>query len=185
MEEGEKVVDPEVGVDKKPEGDDTSIETEDETAEAAKTVYAELEETKEKHLRLYAEFENYKKRAQKDKEELIKYSNESLIYEILSAIDSLEMTLKHSAEKSSDSQSLIKGVENTLKELSRILGNFGLVAIAASGKPFDPMYHHAMSQVEKEDIESNTIVEEFRKGYLYNEKVLRASLVAVSKKAVS
>jgi molecular chaperone GrpE len=166
---------------KKPEEIGISLEIEDKTAEAVESIQAELADTKDKYLRLYAEFENYKKKVQKDREELIKYSNESLVYELLPALDNLEMALKHSAEK--NSESLIKGVENTLRELNRILEKFGVKFVEAVGKPFDPAYHHAMSQVEREDVENNTVVEEFRKGYLYNEKVLRPSLVVVSKKS--
>lgn len=172
MEEAEK--NKEIGV---------SAEIEDKTAEIVESMQAELAEAKDKYLRLYAEFENYKKKVQKDKEDLVKYSNESLIYELLPALDNLEMALKHSAE--ANSESLIKGVENTLREFVRILEKFGLKSIDALGKPFDPAYHHAMSQVERDDVEGNMVVEEFRKGYLYNEKVLRPSLVAVSKKVVN
>jgi molecular chaperone GrpE len=159
-----------------------SKELEDKRIEAVEAIQAELEESNDKYLRLYAEFENYKRKVQKDKEDLIKYSNESLIYELLPALDNLEMALKHSAEKNSDSQSFIQGVENTLRELTRTLEKFGLTAIEALGKHFDPAYYHAMSQVEREDLEDNIVVEEFRKGYLYRDKVLRPSLVAVSKK---
>lgn len=168
---------------KKTEEIGVSPEVEDKTAEVVESIQTELAETKDKYLRLYAEFENYKKKVQKDREDLIKYSNESLVYELLPALDHLEMALKHSGDK--NSESLVKGVENTFRELNRILEKFGLKAIEASGKPFDPAYHHAMSQVERDDVESNTVVEEFRKGYLYNEKVLRPSLVAVSKKGSS
>jgi molecular chaperone GrpE len=144
---------------------------------------SELNDAKDKYLRLYAEFENYKKKVQKDKEELIKYSNESFIHELLPVIDHLEMALKHSAGGNSDSlQALAKGVENTLREFGRTLEKFGVKAIEVLNKPFDPEYHHAMSQVERDDVGENIVVEEFRKGYLYREKVLRPSLVAVSKK---
>lgn len=149
------------------------IETEEAIEEKAR-------EINEKYLRLYADFENYKKKVQKDKEELIKYSNESIIYELLPVIDSLEMALVH-AEKGDDFRSLAQGVENTLRELKRTLEKFGLTVIEAQGKPFDPSYHHAMSQVERQDVENNIVIEEFRKGYIYKEKVLRPSLVIVSK----
>jgi len=165
---------------KKTEEIGVSAEIEDKAAEAAEAIQTELADIKDKYLRLYAEFENYKKKVQKDREELIKYSNESLVYELLPALDNLEMALKHSSE--ANLESLIKGVENTFREFVRILEKFGLKSIDALGKPFDPAYHHAMSQVQKDDVESNTVVEEFRKGYLYNEKVLRPSLVAVSKR---
>ncbi|MBI5212507.1 MAG: nucleotide exchange factor GrpE [Nitrospirae bacterium] len=164
----------------KPEGPGVSIEVEDKPAEAVESIQAELADAKDKYLRLYAEFENYKKKVQKDKEELIKYSNESLMYEILPALDNLEMALKHS--EGENSEPLAKGVENTLREMNRVLEKFGLAAIEAMGRPFDPAYHHAMSQIERDDVDNNTVVEELRKGYIYNEKVLRPSLVSVSKK---
>lgn len=158
-----------------------STELEDKTAEAVETIQAELEEIKDKYLRLYADFDNYRKKIQKDKEDLVKYANESLIYELLPAIDSLEMALKHTPEGGPEAvQSLKQGVENTLREMVRTLEKFGVKAIEALNKPFDPAYHHAMSQVERNDVESNTVVEEFRKGYLYKDKVLRPSMVAVS-----
>lgn len=163
---------------KKTEEIGVSLEVEDKTPEVVEALQAELEETKDKYLRLYAEFENYRKKVQKDKEELAKYSNEKLISELLPIIDNLEMALKHTDEK----ESLIKGVENTLREMLRILQKFGLSPIESVGKPFDPVYHHAMVQVERGDLEINTVVEELRKGYIFNDKVIRPSLVAVSKK---
>lgn len=160
-----------------------STEIEDKRTEAAEALRAELDEAKDRYLRLYAEFDNYKKKVQKDREELINYSNESLVYELLPVMDSLEMALKHASEGNSEAfQALTKGVENTLREMIRTLEKSGLVSIEASGKPFDPAYHHAMTQVERSDSEGNMIVEEYRKGYLYKDKVLRPSLVAVSKK---
>ncbi|MFQ3574123.1 MAG: nucleotide exchange factor GrpE [Thermodesulfovibrionales bacterium] len=143
----------------------------------------EIEEMKEKYLRLYAEFENYKKKIQKDKEELIKYSNEALIYELLPIVDSIEMAIKHSLEAQTEGvNALRQGVENTLREIFRTLEKFGVQPIEAKDKPFDPNLHHAMSQIQREDLEENTVVEEFRKGYMLKDKVIRPSLVVVSKK---
>jgi molecular chaperone GrpE len=143
---------------------------------------AELQEMNNKYLRLYAEFENYKKRVNKDKEELVKYGNESLLYELLPVIDNLEMALMHTSNNVSSG--LVQGVEITLKELQKILEKFGLIAIEANNKPFDPLVHHAMTQNERDDIDEKIVVEEFRKGYMLRDKVLRPSLVAVSKKPV-
>ncbi len=93
------------------------------------------------------------------------------------------MALKHAAEGGTETaDSLAQGVENTLREMNRTLEKFGITAIEALNKQFDPAYHHAMSQIERSDLESNTVTDEFRKGYLYKDKVLRPSLVAVSKK---
>lgn len=140
----------------------------------------ELQSMNDKYVRLYAEFENYKKRVQKDKAELVKYGNESLLYELLPVVDNLEMALQHSSD--AVSSGIVQGVEITLKELRRVLEKFGLTEIEAEGKLFDPAVHHAMSHVERDDIDENTVVEEYRKGYKLQDKVLRPSFVAVSKK---
>jgi len=140
----------------------------------------ELEEMSEKYLRLYAEFDNYKKRVNKDKEELLKYGQESILYELLTVIDNLDLALKHASDEVSTG--LIQGVEITYKELMKTLEKFGLTRVEAEGKTFDPSVHHAMSQVENGELEENIVVEEYRKGFMLKDKVLRPSLVAVSKK---
>jgi molecular chaperone GrpE len=155
-----------------------SPETERPKKEEGPSPEEELAELRDKYLRLYAEFENYKRRVQKDKDELVKYCNESIFYEILPVIDNLELALSHATDDVSEG--LVKGVEITLREFRRITEKFGLVPIEAEGKPFDPAVHHAMSQVDKADVEDKTVVEEFRKGYMLGDKVLRPSLVAVS-----
>lgn len=144
-----------------------------ETGEAA-----ELTELKDKYLRIYAEFENYKKRVAKDREELIKFSNESLIFELLTSLDNLEIAIQHAEDGSAEG--LVEGVRNTLRGFYRTLEKFGLRHIEAEGRPFDPEVHHAISQVERDDIDEKMVVEELRKGFMYNDRVLRASLVSVS-----
>jgi molecular chaperone GrpE len=151
--------------------------------EELKRLHAELREMNDKYLRLYAEFENYKKRVNKDKEELVKYGNENLLYDLLPVIDNLEMALQHASNDVSSG--LVQGVEITLKELRKALEKFGLTPINALGMPFDPLVHHAMTQVERDDVDEKTITEEYRKGYRLRDKVLRPSLVAVSKKTLS
>ncbi len=139
----------------------------------------ELEDMKDKYMRLYAEFENYKRMAAREREEIIKYSNEALINNLIPSIDNLEMALKHAENTNSG---LLDGVRLTLKEILRALEKAGLTPIDSYMKPFDPLYHEAMSMVEREDLDEMTVVEEYRKGYIYKDKVLRPSLVAVSKK---
>lgn len=141
-----------------------------------------LSEEKNKYLRLYADFENYKKVSTRSREELMKYASEGLMKDILTVIDHLELSLQHSSDDNADLASLVEGVDLTLKELKNVLIKHGLTAISASGKPFDPSIHHALSQIETADADENTVVEEFRKGYMLKERVLRASLVGVAKK---
>lgn len=140
----------------------------------------EIKAMNDKYLRLYAEFENYKKKVQKDKEELVKYANEKFIFELLPVLDSLEMAVEHARNEKNGG--IVQGVDNTLKEFLRTLNKFGLTPIEAMDKPFDPSVHHAMSVVERGDVEENRVVEVFRKGYMLRDKVIRAPLVGVSKK---
>lgn len=143
----------------------------------------EVKELNDKYLRLYAEFDNYRKRVGREKEELSKFGNESLLYDLLPVIDSLQLALKHGSDD--PNTGLLQGVEITLKEFQRVLEKFGVKRIEAAGKPFDPSVHHAMVQVEREDLDEKMIAEELRAGYLYRDKVLRPSLVAVSTKPAS
>lgn len=143
----------------------------------------EYTELREKYLRLYADFENYRKVVSREKQDLIKYSNEELLSELLSVIDHLELALQHATEQENKQVSaLAEGVEMTLKELKTVLEKFGLVTIESLGKPFDPHVHHAMSQVETNEADENCVVTEFRKGYMLKDRVLRPSFVGVSKK---
>lgn len=140
----------------------------------------ELRELNDKYLRLYAEFDNYRKRVNREKDDMRRYANESLLYELLPVIDNLELALKHGV--CDPKTGLVQGVEITRKEFMRVLEKFGLRRIESEGKSFDPALHHAMAQVEREDMDEKMVAEELRPGYLYHEKVLRPSLVAVSVK---
>lgn len=149
-------------------------------AEAA-SPEAELKELNDKYVRLYAEYENYRKKAAKDREELAKYVREELIYDLLPSLDHLEIALQHAAEDE-NSVGLKQGVEMTLRELYRILEKYGLKPIEALGQSFDPEYHHAVSQVETDEVEDKTVVEVLRKGYIFGDKVIRAAMVSVARR---
>ena len=141
----------------------------------------EADEARDEYLRLYAEFDNYKKRAVRDKAELARYANESIISELLTSVDNLEIALKH-ADKEETNKAFLDGVEMTLRELYRTFEKFGVTPIKAEGEPFDPEFHHAVAHLERDDMDENMVVVELRKGFIYNDKVLRASMVSVSKK---
>ncbi len=140
-----------------------------------------LSELNDKYLRLYADFENYKKFAAKNRGELLQYSNENIMNDLLTVIDHLELALQHASGDTGKS-SLAEGVEMTLKELTSILNKHGLSYINTIDEPFDPNLHQAMSQIETEEVDENRVIKEFRKGYMFKDRVLRASLVEVSKK---
>jgi molecular chaperone GrpE len=170
-------------VNSAPDETETVIEEEDdlEVNEEEEETPESLSELNDKYLRLYANFENYKKFAAKNRGELLQYANETILSDLLTVIDHLELALQHASEDTGTS-SLAEGVEMTLKELTSILNKHGLSYIKTTDEPFDPNLHQAMSQVETEEVDENIVVKEFRKGYMYNGRVLRASLVEVSKK---
>lgn len=140
----------------------------------------EAKESLDRLLRVAADFENYKKRAAKEKEEWTKFANEELIKSILPFIDNLERAVNH-AEKVADTGVLIEGIRLTLKEIHKTLNRFGLTSFDSVGQLFDPERHEAMLMVETDQHEPNRVVEEFQRGYLLNERLLRPATVSVSK----
>jgi len=157
---------------------------EDKEVEDLKRKIEEKEkEVKEQHdrlLRVAADFENFKKRAAREKEEWIKFANEDLMKSILPFVDNLERAVNH-AEKVVDTGVMIEGVRLTLQQLLQTLNKFGLSPFESVGKPFDPAMHEAMLVVETDQVEPNLVVEEFQKGYLLSDRLLRPATVSVSK----
>lgn len=140
----------------------------------------ESEENYDRLLRTAADFENYKKRAAREKEDWTKFANEDLIKSILPFVDNLERAVNH-AQKIADTGVLVEGVRLTLQQLLQALNKFGLSSFESIGKPFDPTMHEAMLVVETDKHEPNQVMEEFQKGYLLNDRLLRPATVSVSK----
>ncbi|MGQ9645835.1 MAG: nucleotide exchange factor GrpE [Thermodesulfobacteriota bacterium] len=140
----------------------------------------EAKEYYDRLLREAADLENFKKRAAKEKEEWTKFANEDLIKAILPVIDNLERAVNH-AEKVVDTGVMIEGVRLTIKQLLQTLDRFGLTPFESVGRPFDPSMHEAMLVVESDQHQPNYVVEEFQKGYLLNNRLLRPATVSVSK----
>lgn len=158
--------------------------------EKAKSIEEQLEEAKQESaqerdrlLRLSAEFENYKKRMNRQMDEFRKYANEALLMDLLSVVDNLERALSTSVEDAGEKipGSLIEGVEMTLNEILKILTKFNVTPIEALEKPFDPVFHEAVMQEESDEQPENTVINEFQKGYLIHDRLLRPSMVVVSK----
>ncbi len=161
-----------------PLAEEVAVERIKELEEALAAKEAEAAANWDKFVRERADLENFRKRVQREKEDLLKYGNESLLLEILPVIDNMERALNHASEDSISG--VIEGVELTLSMLRAALKKFGVSPIDAAGKMFDPAYHQAMAQVESNEHAPNTIIEEFQKGYMLNDRLLRASLVTVA-----
>lgn len=137
------------------------------------------------YLRAQAEIENLKKRFQKEREEFIRFANESLIKDLLNVMDNLERAIAHSQEKAQGPDSLKalkEGVELTLKGMKDVLKKAGLEEVESLGKRFDPNYHHAVDEKADASVEPGTVVEELQKGYILNGRLIRPAMVVVSKK---
>jgi molecular chaperone GrpE len=140
----------------------------------------EVEENHEKLLRAQADLENYKKRILREKAELFNYRHEELIKELLPILDNLERAIEN-AKNSQDCSALIEGIELTWKQFINCLEKFGVKSISSLGEKFDPGLQEAMSQIESRDHAPNTVIEEVQKGYLLKDRLLRPSLVVVSR----
>ncbi len=139
----------------------------------------EAKENYDRFLRQVAEVENLKKRMAREKTEAIRYANESLIRDLLPILDNLERAVDHA--KGGNGKPLQEGVEMVLKGLLDVLNKHGVTQISAKGESFDPEKHEAIAQVESEEHEPNTVVEEHHKGYFLLDRLLRPSLVSVAK----
>jgi molecular chaperone GrpE (heat shock protein) len=137
----------------------------------------EINELTESLKRLQAEFENFKKRAEKEKSEFMKYAHADLIASILPVIDSFEIALKNTNDK----EKFIEGIKMIYAQIHSILNSEGLKPINTAGQMFDP-YKHEVLMKEESDKPEGTILEEFQKGYMLNDRVVRHSKVKVSGK---
>jgi len=140
----------------------------------------EYDEANDKLLRVSAEFENYRKRTAREMEDFRKYAVQSLLKEMLSAVDHIELAIQAAASNSAPDKNLTEGLNLTLKELLRIFEKFNVVPIAAVGTPFNPEFHEAMLREESGEFPENTVLREMQKGYMIGSRLLRPALVVVS-----
>jgi len=140
----------------------------------------EANENYDRYLRQVAEVENFRKRANREKDEAIRFANEALVKDLLPVVDNLERAVAHSKD-GGNGKPLVEGIEMVLRGFFDILAKHGVVPISAVGQPFDPEKHEAMAQIESGTYEPNTVVEEYHKGYLLRDRLLRPALVSVAK----
>jgi molecular chaperone GrpE len=152
----------------------------EELLEAYRTLRDESERNKDLYLRSMAEVENIKKRTAKDKEEWVKYANETLLKSLLPVIDNLEKAIEHTRDKSSV-KAIAEGLELTLKGFRDSLSKSGVNEVKASGTPFDPRLHEAAYEVNDDQTPDGVVVQELQKGYTLNGRLLRPAMVVVSK----
>jgi molecular chaperone GrpE len=153
----------------------------EDLAEKLKSKEQEAQENYDRLLRVSAEFENYKKRASREMDEFRKYSNQSLIKEMLSVVDNLELAMNSTNGHKTIDKGLLDGLEMTHREILKVFEKFKVKPISAIGQPFDPTFHEAVMQEETDEFPENTVINELQRGYLIHDRLLRPSMVVVAK----
>jgi len=145
----------------------------------------EAADYKDKFVRLFAEFDNARKRMDREKMEFVKYANEGLITEFLEVMDNLERSVQAAKENHQDYSAFLKGIEIVMKQINGLLQSNNVKPIDTAGKSFDPHCHEVLMQEETEEFEDGKIIEEFQKGFMLGDRVVRTSKVKVAKKKES
>ena len=142
------------------------------------TLKAQAAENWDKYLRAVAELENVRKRAARDMENARKFALERFATELLAVRDSLEMGLQ--AAQGASAADIIEGSKTTLRQLSATMERFGIAEVDPEGEPFDPTLHEAMTMQPSADVEPDTVLTVFQKGYTLNGRLLRPARVVVA-----
>ncbi len=138
-----------------------------------------FQDMENQYRRLAADFDNFRRRQQQEREALIKTAGERILERFLEILDNFERALQ-AGEKATDPQTVVTGVSLIYRQLSDFLGKEGVTPMDAKGQPFDPNMHEAVIQEQADDVPDQTVLEEFRKGYLLNGRVLRHAMVKIA-----
>lgn len=148
------------------------------------TLEKEVEEYKGQYLRKHADFENFRKRMLREKEDSIKYANTNLLKDLIGVIDDFERAID-SAQDSDDFESFLSGIKLIEKQFTGMLeNNWGLKRMQSVGEEFDPQRHEALMMEENEQCSVETVLEDYQKGYLLHDRVIRHAKVKVGKPPV-
>ena len=158
---------------------DVKLSPMEELQEQLKKKDAELAEQKNEFLREKADLENFRKRLVKDKADAVQFANERLLKELVQIDDNMDRALN---APNTTLETLREGVEMIQKQFSAFLKSQKVEKIDAMGKPFDPSLHEVMTQMESEEHDENTVIQEYSKGFTLNGRILRSAKVVTSKK---
>ena len=138
-----------------------------------------LQEAEAKYVRLYADFDNYRRRVKLDAEAAQKYRAQSLVTNLLPALDNFDRAI-NSTKETEETKPILQGMNMVLSSILSAMKEEGVEVIESVGKEFDPHVHQAIMQDNNEEFGSNIVVEEFQKGYTYHDSVVRYSMVKVA-----
>ena len=159
----------------------SQVPSEPDLLERIQQLEQEIKESNDQLLRKAAEFENFRKRLVRDKEESIKYANAALLGDVVPIIDDFERAIQSAAD-SKDFDAFHTGVSMIEKQMVSMLErNWGLKRFSANGEPFDPEKHEAIAVEETDKHDSEVVLEDYQKGYLLHDRVLRPAKVKVAR----
>jgi len=141
----------------------------------------QLIDARENVLRAQAEAQNARRRAEQDVEKAHKFGQDKIIADLLPVVDNLERALAAIDQTDEAMKSVIEGIELTHKSFVDTLGRHNVTIVDPEGEPFDPQQHQAMTMVENPDVEPNTVLNVFQKGYVLNGRLVRPAMVVVAK----
>jgi molecular chaperone GrpE len=144
------------------------------------SMQADLDRFRDLAMRSQADFENYKKRCAREKEEAIKYANKSLLEKLVSIVDHFELGLE-AARGEGEKSPIYSGMSLVLKQLQDFLVENGLQPIDAVGQKFDPNLHEAIAHEPSDEVSEGVVIRQTRRGYRFNDRLLRPSAVVVSR----
>jgi molecular chaperone GrpE len=153
-----------------------------EMEEKVETLEKEAAENHDRLLRMAAEFDNYKKRATREMNDFRKFANENFAKALLPVVDSMDLAIESSSNDKHVNNSMVEGVNMTLKEILKIFEQFGVKRFESIGNTFDPNIHQAVMQEETDKFPENTVSKELQKGFMIHDRLLRPAMVVVSKK---
>ncbi|CAI8307739.1 MAG: Protein GrpE [Cellvibrionales bacterium UBA7375] len=162
---------------------DQSEPSEEQGGNQIEELQQKLSTLGEQLLREQAEMQNVRRRAQRDIESAHKYALEKFATELLSVVDNLERAIDAIDEDDESQKSVAEGLELTLKSFSEVLAKYNVEAVEPQGQPFDADLHQAVSTVPNKDVEPNTVINVFQKGYTLNGRLIRPAMVVVSTSA--
>ena len=139
----------------------------------------QIEDLTDRLKRQMAEFENFRKRSEKEKSQMFDMGAKSIIEKILPVIDNFERGLAAVPEEQKE-DAFVVGMDKVYKQMLTTLAEAGVEPIEAVGKEFNPDFHNAVMHVEDEELGENVVAEEFQKGYMYRDSVVRHSMVKVA-----
>lgn len=161
---------------------ESEVSAPDVTTDQLRDLEVQVETLKSRNdqlMRVAADFENYKRRQEREREEMAKYAGQQVVANLLPVLDNFERALQ--VQNAQDPVRFVEGIQMIQKQLNEVLTKANVEVVEAVGQPFNPEFHEAIASEVNDEVEDETVLEEFQKGYIMHGRLIRPSIVKVSK----